>query len=105
MDQPTTTIAGVKLATLLFAFLGSCVSLSYANEMTRVQMVTAVVSGVAVAVSAAPLVLHYLVLDDTLERAVSFFLGLVAMRAIPVLFSWVDRMRDFKFPSLPDRKE
>lgn len=98
-------IAGVKGVTLVFAFLGAAVSLSYAKEMTRGQAVTAVLAGTAVAVSAAPLALHYLALPDPFERGLAFFAGLVAMRAVPALLAVVDRFRNVKLPSLPDSEE
>lgn len=98
-------IAGIKIATLVFAFVGSAVSLSYAKEMTRGQAVTAVIAGTTVAVAGAPLALHYLGLPDPFERGVGFFAGLVAMRAVPALLAVVDRFRNVKLPSLPDTKE
>jgi hypothetical protein len=98
-------IAGVKVATLVFAFLGAAVSLSYAKEMTKGQAVTSVLAGTAVAVSAAPLALHYLALPDPFERGLAFFAGLVAMRAVPVLLALVDRIRNVRLPNVPDTKE
>ncbi len=98
MNQSFDTVTGIKFATLLFAFLGSAVSLSYAKEMTRFQMLVAIISGTAVSVSATPLVLHYLTLTDSMERAIAFFAGLVAMRFVPVLFAWVERLRDMRLP-------
>lgn len=106
--QPETaadSFAGIKYSVLIFSFLGAAISLSYAKEMTRTQALTAVVAGTIVAVSAAPLALHYLGLPDAFERGLGFFAGLVAMRAVPILLSIVDRFRDIKLPSLPDRKE
>lgn len=105
MDQPINTLAGIKYATLVFAFLGSAVSLRYAKELTRFQMFISIIAGTAVSVSASPLVLHYLNLSDSLERAIAFFAGLFAMRGVPVLLSLVDRLRDIKLPNLPDTKE
>jgi len=99
------SVAGIKIATLVFSFLGAAVSLSYAKEMTRTQAVVAVLAGTAVAVSAAPLALHYLGLSEPFERGIAFFSGLVAMRAVPVLLALVDRVRDVKLPSLPDTKD
>lgn len=99
------SIAGIKVATVVFSFLGAAVSLSYAKEMTRVQAVTAVLAGTAVAVSAAPLALHYLGLPDQFERGLGFFAGLVAMRAVPALLAIVDRFRNIKIPNVPDSKE
>lgn len=97
-------VAGVKVATLVFSFIGAAVSLSYAKEMTRGQAITAVLAGTAVAVSAAPLALHYLGLPDPFERGLAFFAGLVAMRAVPALLAVVDRFRNVKLPSLPDKE-
>lgn len=106
--QPPTaeeSLAGIKYGTLIFAFLGAAVSLSYAKELTRPQAVTAVLTGTAVAVMATPMALHYLDLPASLERAVAFFAGLAAMRAVPVLFDLIDRLRDIKLPWLSDPKE
>ncbi len=106
MDQHTLeTLTGVKVATLVFAFIGSAISLRYTKEMTKFQMVTALLTGIAVAVAGAPLALHYVVHDETLERSVSFVLALCAMRLIPTAFAWVDSLRDIKLPSLPGSKE
>lgn len=102
--QTIENVAGIKVATLVFSFIGAAVSLSYAKEMTRGQAITAVLAGTAVAVSAAPLALHYLGLPDPFERGLAFFAGLVAMRAVPVLLTVVDRFRNVKLPSLPDKE-
>lgn len=99
------SIAGIKYGVIIFAFLGAAVSLSYAKEMTRGQAVTAMLTGTAVAVMAAPVALHYLDLPPSLERAVAFFAGLAAMRAVPVFFTLIDRLRDIKLPWLSDPKE
>jgi hypothetical protein len=102
--QTIENVAGIKVATLVFSFIGAAVSLSYAKEMTRGQAITAVFAGTAVAVSAAPLALHYLGLPDPFERGLAFFAGLVAMRAVPALLAVVDRFRNVKLPSLPDKE-
>ena len=99
------TIGGIKVATLIFSFVGAAVSLSYAKEMTRTQAVVAVLAGTAVAVAGAPLALHYMALPETFERGVAFFSGLLAMRGVPVVLSVVDRFRGVKLPSLPDPKD
>lgn len=99
------SMTGVKVATLVGGFIGAAVSLSYTKELTRGQVITAVLAGSAVAVSAAPLALHYLGLSDPMERFLAFFGGLVAMRAVPALLAVVDRFRNVKLPSLPDSKE
>jgi Kef-type K+ transport system membrane component KefB len=98
-------VAGIKYATIVCAFVGAAVSLSYAKEMTKAQAVTAIIVGTAVAVMATPLALHYLGLANELERAIAFFAGLAAMRSVPVFFSLIDRLRDIKLPWLSDPKE
>ncbi|KQW96985.1 hypothetical protein ASC94_09260 [Massilia sp. Root418] len=105
LDPNPDGIAGIKYATLIASFLGAAVSLSYAKEMTRVQAISAVAAGTAVAVAGAPLALHYLGLPDTFERGVAFFAGLVAMRAVPAALAIVDRVRHAEIPHLPDSKE
>lgn len=103
--QNPDSVAGIKYGVLIAGFVGAALSLSYAKELTRPQAITAVVIGTAVSVMATPLVLHYLSLPDELGRAVAFFSGLAAMRAVPVLFSLIDRLRDIKLPWLSDPKE
>lgn len=107
METPSTesTVFGVKVASLVFGFLGSALSLSYAKEMSRRQAATAVAAGTIIAVAVEPLVLHYLALPPVLGRAVAFVLGLVAMRLVPAVLSLTDRVKDAKLPVLPDSKE
>lgn len=105
LNTAESTILGVKTATLLCSFIGAALSLSYAKEMTRAQAVVAVLTGTSVAVFAAPLALHYLGLSEVFERAVAFFIGLLAIRAVPVVLGVVERFRDIKLPNLPDNKE
>ncbi len=103
--SPADSVAGIKYATLIFAFVGAAVSLSYAKEMTRPQALTAIIVGTVVAVMATPLALHYLGLANELERAIAFFSGLAAMRSVPVFFSLIDRLKDIQLPWLTNPKE
>ncbi len=105
MSIENDTVLGVKSLTILWAFIGSAASLSYARELTTVGAVVALLVGMAVSVGGAPLALHYLNLGDSMERAVAFTLGLLAMRGVPVLFALLDRLRDIKLPWLKDPKE
>lgn len=92
MDTPQSAVEsllGVKEATLIAGFIGAVVSLSYSRPLSRAQMLGAVLVGTATAVYGAPLALHYLGLPEAMERPVSFFLGVAAMRAIPAV---MDRM-------------
>jgi len=93
------SIAGIKYGTLLFAFLGSAASLSYAKEMTKVQAAASVAVGIAVAVGTSPLVMYYSSLPDPLERAVAFVLGLFAMRVVPTVLARAEAIVGaFKLP-------
>lgn len=103
--SPADSVAGIKYATMIFSFVGAAVSLSYAKEMTRPQALTAIIVGTACAVMATPLALHYLGLPSELERAIAFFAGLAAMRAVPVFFSLIDRLKDIQLPWLNGPKE
>ncbi|MES2729911.1 MAG: hypothetical protein V4621_07455 [Pseudomonadota bacterium] len=104
-NQVETTVAGVSLATIIFGFFGSAISLSYAKEMTRPRAIVAVIAGTVTAIAVTPLAMHYLNWPNALANGVSFLLGLVTLSAIPVIFSLVERVKDFKFPQLPDRKD
>ena len=103
MDQPTpeSVVIGVKVSTLVAAFLGAAITLSSSPPTTMRQAVVSVVSGTIVGAAGAPLVLHYLGLADPLERPVSFFCGLVALKFVPVLLAWVDRARNLEIPKPP----
>jgi Kef-type K+ transport system membrane component KefB len=103
--QTHDSVAGIKYGVLIAGFVGAALSLSYAKEMTRTQALTAITVGTVVSVMATPLALHYLALPEEFDRAIAFFTGLAAMRAVPVLFSLIDRLRDIKLPWLSDPKE
>lgn len=105
LNTAESTILGVKTATLVCSFIGAALSLSYAKEMTRLQAVLAVLTGTSVAVFAAPLALHYLEWPEVSERAVAFFIGLLAIRAVPAAMGLVDRFQNVKLSNLPDNKE
>ncbi len=95
-------LAGVKsTGSLICALLGSAISMSYMPKLSPFQTFLAIVSGTVTAVVLAPLALHSLDWPDSLERGVSFLLGLLAMPLLPAL---VDRTKalittmSIKFP-------
>lgn len=98
MDFEQTT--GMRAATVLAAFFGSALSLSYAKEMTRTQAAVSVCAGVFVAVYGAPVVLHVLPAPwgDISERGAAFFMGLFAMRGVPAVLGAIDNLRNLKTP-------
>ena len=103
--QVETTVAGVSVATVVFGFFGSAISLSYAKELTRTLAVVAVFAGTVTAVATTPLAMYYGSFPAPLVNGIAFLLGLTTMAAIPVLFSLVERIKDLKLPQLPDRKD
>ena len=92
------SIAGFKVVTLLTAFTGSAMSLSYAKDLTRTQALVAVATGVAVAVFGAQLLRYYWTLPDSIEPAITFFGGLFAMRAVPAALAAVDALKNLRSP-------
>ncbi len=99
MSQSNGLIAGViEYGLLVAGLLGSVVSLSYTKELSKFQLFSAVIGGTITAYYTAPLLRHYLGLPDGFENAIAFLVGLAAMRAIPALLSFVDRLRDIKLP-------
>jgi hypothetical protein len=105
MQDYVSGILGIKTATLIAAFLGAVVSLSYVPELTRWRLFTSVFAGTSVSVYGVPIATHYAGIPDSLERAIAFFAGLLAMRMVPVLFHLVDRFKGVHLPSVPDEKE
>lgn len=107
---------GIKTATLIAAFVGSSISLSYMPELTRWQLVTALFTGIAMAVYGAPMMIHLIEvlssvwghpvkIPEVFERGFSFFIALLSMRLVPVMFSLVDRLKGARLPFIPDSKE
>lgn len=98
MEQES-TVAGIKTATLALAFIGSALSLSYAPELTRARMITAVTVGCFSAVCAAVILREFKIIPIPAEAAVAFFVGLFAMRLLPVLMDTVaDSLKKIKTP-------
>jgi hypothetical protein len=105
MQDYISDFLGVKTATLIAAFLGSVLSLSYIPQLTRAQVFSSVATGVAIAAYGAPMAISGFGLPEVLERGVAFFAALLAMRLVPVMFFLVDRLKNVKIPFLPDTKE
>lgn len=94
------TVAGLKYVSVAIAFFGSALALTFTKELTRGQAITSFLGGVGVAVIGAPAALQYFNLqgNEPYERFFAFVASLCAMRAVPVLFSIVDRFKDIKLP-------
>lgn len=93
MAEPASSTAagflGVKYAALVAGFAGGVISLAYLQELSRAQMVLAVIAGSACAgyltPVAIPVIAHAIGTEVTpnLENAAAFLLGLTAMNIIP----------------------
>ena len=90
-DPVAADLLGVKYATLVAGFAGGVVSLAYLKEMTKPQMILAVLTGSAVAGYLTPIAIPVLAraagIDaaPSLENAAAFLLGLTAMNIIPAI--------------------
>lgn len=82
-------VLGVKYSALVAGFAGGVVSLAYLKELTRPQMVLAVLAGSASAgymtPVAIPLLARAIGIDASpaFENAAAFLLGLTSMNIIP----------------------
>ena len=90
MTEPA-SILGVKYGAVVAGFIGGVISLSYMQELSRFQMVVAVIAGSACAGYLTPVALPILAgaagIEPTphLENAAAFLLGLTSMNIIPGL--------------------
>jgi hypothetical protein len=97
MDMPEPSVAGyfgVKYATLLAGFAGGVVSLSYMRELSRLQMVLAVVTGALLAGYLTPLAQHWISMPNEVENGVAFLLGLTAMNIVPGFLRLAERFKN-----------
>lgn len=96
MAEPTAAAAvgsvlGVKYAALVAGFAGGVISLAYLQELSRPQMVLAVLAGAACAGYLTPVAIPVLAgaigiaASPNLENAAAFLLGLTSMNIIPGL--------------------
>ncbi len=91
----TTSILGVKYATLAAGFAGGVVSLSFVKELTKPQMFAAVCTGTLTAGYITPLALElaerWVHVTPNIEGAAGFIIGLCAMNHIPGIMSLARR--------------
>lgn len=77
------SLLGVKYASLIAGLAGAVVSLTYLKELTKWQMVLAVVTGALVAGYITPVVTWYFSLEEVLSNGMSFLIGLTSMNIVP----------------------
>lgn len=94
MADPSSTAAGVlgvKYSALVAGFAGGVISLAYLKELTKAQMVIAVIAGSASAGYLTPVAIPMLAraigidASPAFENAAAFLLGLTSMNLIPGL--------------------
>jgi len=83
--ETATTLFGVKHSALLAGFVGSLVALTFLRELTRLQMLAALGTGLATSTYLTPLVMHYFTIPSDMNDGVAFLLGVVAMNIIPAV--------------------
>lgn len=93
MAEPiSTSIAGLKLSTLLGGFMGSLVSLSFVAGLGMWGRTTAVFTGTVTAAYVTPVVVSYWGVGSAAENGLGFLIGLTSMNLIPAIINasrWV----------------
>lgn len=78
-------VFGLKIAFMIAGFLGALVSLSFLHGLTRLQVFTSLVVGIATANYVAPVAIYWLKIPPQIELGTAFLMGLLAMNIIPAL--------------------
>ena len=78
-----TSYYGVKLSVVIAGFIGSVISLSFVQRLTRTQMAVAVGTGTVTANYLTPIALYYTGVAVHLESGIAFLIGIMAMNIIP----------------------
>lgn len=99
----------IDLASLLAAFLGALIAISWLPKITIKQAITVLSSGLAVNVYLVPLALHLLGWPTTgpVQSALGMLAGLLGMRVIASFMKWADKIEnpaDFLHPFKDDKK-
>ena len=88
MAEPvSTTVAGLKLSTMLGGFMGALVSLSFVAGMGIIGRATAVFTGTVTAAYLTPVVVAYWGIGPAAENGLGFLIGLTSMNIIPGLIA------------------
>lgn len=102
--MPTPEIQdGVSQGTLIAAFIGSIIGLSYAPKMSLRQAVVALLTGWSVAIYGAPLMIliieyyYKVTIPELVGNSISFFMGLIALRLVPVILFHVGQLKTIRF--------
>lgn len=91
--EPTVTYLSAKHSALLAGFFGSLVALTFIKELTRVQMLIALVTGLLTSAYLTPLVMFYLKITPEINDGIAFIVGLVAMNIVPAVIAVSESVR------------
>jgi len=83
----STAMFGVPIAVILAAFAGASLALAFLPQMSRVQMLTAVLLGMAIGVYGSQLILAWQGWGAHVLPPLGFFLGLTGQLSASMLFS------------------
>jgi len=89
---------GIKVSILLSGIAGGVVSLTYEDKIPPIRAIGMIFCGGATAAYTQPVLTHYLSLDDVYANAIGFFLGLVSMKIVGILLSFLEHFK--KNPTL-----
>lgn len=95
MAEPaTTTIFGYKPAMVIFAIIGSALSLQFAKKLNWWQGIVTVFTGALIAIVAVPAWFDYKHTSATqpMENAASFFCSFFAMAIIAMIFRAFEKL-------------
>lgn len=84
---------GVKGATVVAGFAGAVVSLSFVKELSKTQMVVAVIVGSVTAAYLTPFLLASMNLPSEMQNGGAFIIGLTAMNIIPGMLKLTEWFR------------
>ena len=83
--ETATTFLGLKYSATIAGFLGSLVALTFLKELTVLQMLAALTTGITTSCYTTPIFMYYLGLPVVINDGVAFIVGVVAMNLIPAL--------------------
>lgn len=92
--ETATTYLGVKHSALLAGFIGSLVALTFLRELTRLQMLAALGTGLATSTYLTPLAMYYFSVAQAMNDGVAFLLGVVAMNIIPAVIAITESIKN-----------
>lgn len=91
--EPALICLSAKHSALLAGFFGSLVALTFTKELTRVQMLMALLTGLLTSAYLTPLVMFYFKITPEINDGMAFIVGLVAMHDVPAIIAIAEIVR------------